>query len=256
MSATLPAETKSEISVEEKLRALYKLQLVDTQIDKIRIVRGELPLEVQDLEDELAGLETRINNLQSEVKQLDDSIIEKKNAIKESLALIAKYEAQQGNVRNNREFDSINKEIEYQTLDIQLSEKRMKEFKASIEAKNDLIVTSQRNLEERSKDLEHKKSELADIVAETEKDEKKLMDESDKAAKHIEERLFAAYKRIRTNAINGLAVVTIQRDSCGGCFNHIPPQRQMDIRLRKKIIVCEYCGRLLVDPEIAAETTV
>ncbi|HPH83210.1 MAG TPA: C4-type zinc ribbon domain-containing protein [Flavobacteriales bacterium] len=256
MSATLPAETKSEISVEEKLRALYKLQLVDTQIDKIRIVRGELPLEVQDLEDELAGLETRINNLQSEVKQLDDSIIEKKNAIKESLALIAKYEAQQGNVRNNREFDSINKEIEYQTLDIQLSEKRMKEFKASIEAKNDLIVTSQRNLEERSKDLEHKKSELADIVAETEKDEKKLMEESDKAAKHIEERLFAAYKRIRTNAINGLAVVTIQRDSCGGCFNHIPPQRQMDIRLRKKIIVCEYCGRLLVDPEIAAETTV
>jgi len=256
MSATLPAETKSEISVEEKLRALYKLQLVDTQIDKIRIVRGELPLEVQDLEDELAGLETRINNLQSEVKQLDDSIIEKKNAIKESLALIAKYEAQQGNVRNNREFDSINKEIEYQTLDIQLSEKRMKEFKASIEAKNDLIVTSQRNLEERSKDLEHKKSELADIVAETEKDEKKLMEESEKAAKHIEERLFAAYKRIRTNAINGLAVVTIQRDSCGGCFNHIPPQRQMDIRLRKKIIVCEYCGRLLVDPEIAAETTV
>ena len=256
MSATLPAETKSEISVEEKLRALYKLQLVDTQIDKIRIVRGELPLEVQDLEDELAGLETRINNLQTEVKQLDDSIIEKKNAIKESLALIAKYEAQQGNVRNNREFDSINKEIEYQTLDIQLSEKRMKEFKASIEAKNDLIVTSQRNLEERSKDLEHKKSELADIVAETEKDEKKLMEESEKAAKHIEERLFAAYKRIRTNAINGLAVVTIQRDSCGGCFNHIPPQRQMDIRLRKKIIVCEYCGRLLVDPEIAAETTV
>jgi predicted nucleic acid-binding Zn-ribbon protein len=256
MSATLPAETKSEISVEEKLRALYKLQLVDTQIDKIRIVRGELPLEVQDLEDELAGLDTRINNLQTEVKQLDDSIIEKKNAIKESLSLIAKYESQQGNVRNNREFDSINKEIEYQTLDIQLSEKRMKEFKSSIEAKNDLIVTSQRNLEERSKDLEHKKSELADIVAETEKDEKKLMDESDKAAKHIEERLFAAYKRIRTNAINGLAVVTIQRDSCGGCFNHIPPQRQMDIRLRKKIIVCEYCGRLLVDPEIAAETTV
>lgn len=256
MSSTLPAETKSEISVEEKLRALYKLQLVDTQIDKIRIVRGELPLEVQDLEDELAGLETRINNLQAEVKQLDDSIIEKKNAIKESFALIAKYEAQQGNVRNNREFDSINKEIEYQTLDIQLSEKRMKEFKASIDAKNDLIITSQRNLEERSKDLEHKKSELADIVAETEKDEKKLMEESDKAAKHIEERLFAAYKRIRTNAINGLAVVTIQRDSCGGCFNHIPPQRQMDIRLRKKIIVCEYCGRLLVDPEIAAETTV
>ncbi|MFM2284925.1 MAG: hypothetical protein RLZZ543_422 [Bacteroidota bacterium] len=256
MSVTLPAETKSEISVEEKLRALYTLQLIDTQIDKIRIVRGELPLEVQDLEDELAGLETRINNLQSEVKQLDDSINEKKNAVKESLALIAKYEAQQGNVRNNREFDSINKEIEYQTLDIQLSEKRMKEFKASIDAKTELIATSKVNLEERSKDLEHKKAELADIVAETEKDEKKLVEESDKAAQHIEERLFAAYKRIRTNALNGLGVVTIQRDSCGGCFNHIPPQRQMDIRLRKKIIVCEYCGRLLVDPEIASETTV
>jgi predicted nucleic acid-binding Zn-ribbon protein len=256
MSVTLPAETKSEISVEEKLRALYTLQLIDTQIDKIRIVRGELPLEVQDLEDELAGLETRINNLQSEVKQLDDSINEKKNAVKESLALIAKYEAQQGNVRNNREFDSINKEIEYQTLDIQLSEKRMKEFKASIDAKTELIATSKATLEERSKDLEHKKAELADIVAETEKDEKKLVEESDKAAQHIEERLFAAYKRIRTNALNGLGVVTIQRDSCGGCFNHIPPQRQMDIRLRKKIIVCEYCGRLLVDPEIASETTV
>jgi predicted nucleic acid-binding Zn-ribbon protein len=253
MSATLPAETKSDITVEEKLRALYKLQLVDTKIDKIRLVRGELPLEVQDLEDELAGLETRINNLQSEVKQLDDSIIEKKNAIKESLSLIAKYEAQQGNVRNNREFDSINKEIEYQTLDIQLSEKRMKEFKSSIEAKNDLIVVSKANFEERTKDLEHKKAELADIVAETEKDEEKLSEESSKAAVHIEERLYAAYKRIRSNAINGLAVVTVQRDSCGGCFNHIPPQRQMDIRLRKKIIVCEYCGRLLVDPEIAAD---
>ena len=163
MSATLPAETKSDITVEEKLRALYKLQLVDTKIDKIRMVRGELPLEVQDLEDELAGLETRINNLQSEVKQLDDSTIDKKNAIKESLSLIAKYEAQQGNVRNNREFDSINKEIEYQTLDIQLSEKRMKEFKSSIEAKTDLIAVSKTNFDERSKDLEHKKADK-DII--------------------------------------------------------------------------------------------
>ncbi len=252
MSVNL-AETKSDITVEEKLRSLFRLQQVDTQIDKIRIVRGELPLEVQDLEDELAGLQTRVSNLQEEIAQLENSINDKKNAIKDSLALIKKYEAQQGNVRNNREFDSINKEIEYQTLDIQLSEKRIKEFKAAIEAKNELIAQAQNTLNERASDLEHKKSELADIVAETEKDEQKLVEESQKAATKIEERLISAYKRIRSNAANGLAVVSIQRDACGGCFNKIPPQRQMDIRLRKKIIVCEYCGRILVDPEIAGE---
>lgn len=250
------AETKSDITVEEKLRSLFKLQVVDTQIDKIRIVRGELPLEVQDLEDELAGLQTRISNLEVEVGQLDQSIKDKKNAINDSLNLIKKYEAQQGNVRNNREFDSINKEIEYQTLDIQLSEKRIKEFKSAIEAKNDLIEQSKTILADRSNDLEHKKAELADIVAETEKEEELLIQESAGAATKIEERLYTAYKRVRSNAINGLAVVAIQRDACGGCFNKIPPQRQMDIRLRKKIIVCEYCGRILVDPEIADETTI
>jgi hypothetical protein len=249
------AETKSDITVEEKLRSLFKLQLVDTQIDKIRIVRGELPLEVQDLEDELAGLQTRISNLEVEVGQLDQSIKDKKNAITEALSVIKKYEAQQGNVRNNREFDSINKEIEYQTLDIALSEKRIKEFKAAIDAKNDLIEQSKITLADRSNDLDHKKAELADIVAETEKDEQLLIEESNIAAAKIEERLYTAYKRVRSNAINGLAVVAIQRDACGGCFNKIPPQRQMDIRLRKKIIVCEYCGRILVDPEIADETT-
>jgi predicted nucleic acid-binding Zn-ribbon protein len=249
------AETKSDITVEEKLRSLFKLQLVDTQIDKIRIVRGELPLEVQDLEDELAGLQTRIANLEDEVGQLDQSIKDKKNAITEAINLIKKYEAQQGNVRNNREFDSINKEIEYQSLDMQLSEKRIKEFKAAIDAKNDLIEQSKIILSERSNDLEHKKAELADIVAETEKDEQLLIEQSNIAAAKIEERLYTAYKRVRSNAINGLAVVAIQRDACGGCFNKIPPQRQMDIRLRKKIIVCEYCGRILVDPEIADETT-
>jgi uncharacterized protein len=249
------AETKSDITVEEKLRSLFKLQLVDTQIDKIRIVRGELPLEVQDLEDELAGLQTRIANLEDEVGQLDQSIKDKKNAITEAVNLIKKYEAQQGNVRNNREFDSINKEIEYQTLDIQLSEKRIKEFKAAIDAKNDLIEQSKITLADRTNDLEHKKAELADIVAETEKDEQLLIEQSNVAAEKIEERLYTAYKRVRSNAINGLAVVAIQRDACGGCFNKIPPQRQMDIRLRKKIIVCEYCGRILVDPEIADETT-
>jgi hypothetical protein len=247
------AETKSDITVEEKLRSLYKLQVIDTQIDKIRIVRGELPLEVQDLEDELAGLQTRVNNLEEELVQLDESINDKKNAIKDALAAIKKYESQQGNVRNNREYDSINKEIEYQTLDIQLSEKRIKEFKAGIEAKQELIEQAKATLAERSGDLDAKKAELADIVAETEKDEEILVTESEKAAKKIEDRLFQAYKRVRSNAANGLAVVAIQRDACGGCFNKIPPQRQMDLRLRKKIIVCEYCGRILVDPEIASE---
>jgi predicted nucleic acid-binding Zn-ribbon protein len=250
------AETKSDITVEEKLRSLFKLQVIDTQIDKIRIVRGELPLEVQDLEDELAGLQTRVQNLEDEMAQLDESINDKKNAIKDALAAIKKYESQQGNVRNNREYDSINKEIEYQTLDIQLSEKRIKEFKAGIEAKQVLVEQAKATLAERTGDLEAKKAELADIVAETEKDEEKLVVESEKAAKKIEERLFLAYKRVRTNAINGLAVVAIQRDACGGCFNKIPPQRQMDLRLRKKIIVCEYCGRILVDPEIATETEI
>jgi predicted nucleic acid-binding Zn-ribbon protein len=244
-------ETKSDISVEEKLKALYMLQSIDTQIDKIRIVRGELPLEVQDLEDELAGLQTRIGNLEEDVAQLDQSINEKKNAIKDALTLIKKYEAQQGNVRNNREFDSINKEIEYQTLDIQLSEKRIKEFKASIDTKQVLIDEAKATLVERTGDLEAKKAELADIVAETEKDEEKLIADSNAASAKIEERLLVAYKRVRTNAVNGLAVVAIQRDACGGCFNQIPPQRQMDLRLRKTIIVCEYCGRILVDPEIA-----
>jgi hypothetical protein len=252
MSANF-AETKSDITVEEKLRSLYKLQVIDTQIDKIRMVRGELPLEVQDLEDELAGLQTRVHNLEEEVVQLDQSINDKKNAIKDALTMIKKYESQQGNVRNNREFDSINKEIEYQTLDIQLSEKRIKEFKASIETKQALIEQVKANLVERSGDLDAKKAELSDIVAETEKDEEKLVSESEKAANKIEERLYTAYKRVRTNAANGLAVVAIQRDACGGCFNKIPPQRQMDLRLRKKIIVCEYCGRILVDPEIASE---
>lgn len=255
MSTTIPAETKSEITVEEKLRALYKLQVIDSEIDKIRMVRGELPLEVQDLEDELAGLETRISKLKQEVTDLDASINDRKNAMKEALSQIKKYEEQQQNVRNNREFDSLNKEIEYQTLDIQLSEKKIKDYKAQIEAKNSLVEQAEATFAERSKDLDHKKSELADIVSETEKEEQGLLSESSKAAAKIEDRLLTAYKRIRTNAANGLAVVTINRDACGGCFNKIPPQRQMDIRLRKKIIVCEYCGRVLVDSDIATETS-
>jgi predicted nucleic acid-binding Zn-ribbon protein len=254
MSINLAADTaKSEVTVEEKLKALYKLQSIDSQIDKIKIIRGELPLEVQDLEDELAGLETRVSNLNNELQELEHNIADKRNAIKESQSLIAKYEEQQNNVRNNREFDSLNKEIEYQTLDIQLSEKRIKEFTAQIESKKEQITYYQNILEDRNKDLEQKKSELDDIVSETEKDEKKLNAESAKAAEKIENRLIVAYKKIRENASNGLVVVPIERDACGGCFNKIPPQRQMDIRLRKKIIVCEYCGRILIDPELPTE---
>ena len=246
----------SDISVEEKLKSLFRLQLIDTKIDKIRIIRGELPLEVQDLEDELAGIQTRITKLQDEVTELDNSINDKKNAIKDSLALIKKYEEQQSNVRNNREYESLNKEIEYQSLDIQLSEKRIKEFKAQIEIKSTEVASNAKLHEDRGLDLTAKKAELDDIVSETEKEESQLMSMSEEAAANIEERLLIAYKKIRSNAINGLSVVSINRDSCGGCFNKIPPQRQMDIRLRKKVIVCEYCGRILVDQELAEENKI
>jgi predicted nucleic acid-binding Zn-ribbon protein len=246
----------SDISVEEKLKSLYRLQLIDTKIDKIRIIRGELPLEVQDLEDELAGIQTRINKLQDEISELDNSIIDKKNAIKDSQTLIKKYEEQQSNVRNNREYESLNKEIEYQSLDIQLSEKRIKEFKSQIEIKTAEVASNAKLLEDRGQDLAAKKAELDDIVSETEKEESQLMSMSEEAAGNIEERLLIAYKKIRQNAINGLSVVSINRDSCGGCFNKIPPQRQMDIRLRKKVIVCEYCGRILVDQELAEENKI
>lgn len=238
------------LSVEEKLQSLFNLQQVDSKIDKIRQIRGELPLEVQDLEDEVAGLETRIQKQTDEVNTLEDSIVERKNMMKDALALIKKYEEQQNNVRNNREFESLNKEIEFQQLEIQLCEKKIKESKANIEAKNQVIEAAQEELEERKKDLDAKKAELDDIISETKKEEEELHKESKKAEDKIEERLLAAYKRIRSNARNGLAVVTIQRDSCGGCFNKIPPQRQLDIRMRKKVIVCEHCGRILVDPEM------
>ncbi len=244
------AKAKTDATVEEKLRALYDLQQIDSQIDKIRTVRGELPLEVQDLEDEIEGLETRINKQKDELKELEGSVSEKKNAIKDSQAAIKKYEEQQGKVRNNREYDSITKEIEFQNLEIQLSEKRIKEFKATIAGKSEVMDEAQNQLDERKKDLDAKKQELGEIVGETEKEEKDLVKKSEKAEKIIEDRLLAAYKRVRTNARNGLAVVTVERDACGGCFNKIPPQRQLDIKTHKKIIVCEHCGRILVDAAI------
>jgi uncharacterized protein len=248
--AKTEAEEKLEVTIEKKLIALYNLQQIDSQVDKIRIIRGELPLEVQDLEDEIAGLETRVDNYIQETVAMEKSISDKKNAIKESHSLIKKYEDQQMNVRNNREYDSLTKEIEYQNLEIQLSEKRIKEFQAGLETKKVEIESFQSVLQERKNDLDIKRNELDDIIAETEKEEQDLIKKSEENRKYIEDRLLTAYTRIRKIARNGLAVVQIERDACGGCFNKIPPQHQLDIRMHKKIIVCEYCGRILVDDGI------
>lgn len=242
-----------EQTVEQKLEALYELQTIHTKVDKIRQTRGELPMEVADLEDDVAGLETRIQKIKSDLDDLEDSIVNRKNMIKESLALIKKYETQQNNVKNNREFDAISKEIEIQGLDVQVSEKKIKEYQFEINSKTDVYEKALESLEERKKDLELKKAELETITAETQKEEEALLKEAEKASENIEDRLITAYKRLRGNFKNGLAVVTIERDSCSGCFNQIPPQRQSDIRQRKKIIVCEHCGRILVDETMAEE---
>jgi uncharacterized protein len=246
-----PEKTEEEITIEQKLIALYTLQQIDSHIDRIRIVRGELPLEVQDLEDEIAGLETRISNFQEETDSLKKQIAEKKNAIKESEVMIKKYEQQQSDVRNNREYDSLSKEIEFQTLEIQLSDKRIKEFTFKLDAIKEEIAKSKEILSERKNDYAAKKAELNDIVSDTQKDENELIKKSTENHKFIEDRLLNAYQRIRKNARNGLAVVHIERDACGGCFNKIPPQSQLDIRMHKKIIVCEYCGRIIVDEDIS-----
>jgi len=244
----------TELSVEEKLKILYELQSVDSKVDNIKTLRGELPLEVQDLEDEIEGLETRINNLHKEVEEIDSMIVRKKQEIKEAETLIKKYEDQQSNVRNNREFDSISKEVEYQKLEIELCEKRIREFTQQGKDKKVAIEQAKTLLDERSIDLKNKKTELDDIISETQKEEDELNRRSEAYAEMIENRLFSAYKRIRANARNGLAVVTVKRDACGGCFNKIPPQRQLDIKIRKKIIVCEYCGRILVDDGFSGDT--
>jgi len=243
----------AEMTVAEKLRALYELQQVATSIDKIRILRGELPLEVQDLEDEIAGLETRVAKYQEDIDALEKSISGKKQEIVNAQGLIKKYEEQQNNVRNNREYDSLSKEIEFQTLEIELRQKHIKEHNDKIAKLNKDIEESRKELDERKEDLNNKKEELDSIIDETKKDEENLNNRSEEIREIIEPRLLKAYKRIRENARNGLAVVTVERDACGGCFNKIPPQRQLDIRSRKKIIVCEYCGRILVDPDMAEE---
>lgn len=244
---------EAEMSVEEKLKALYSLQLVDSEIDKIRTLRGELPLEVQDLEDEVEGLETRIGNLRNETGEIEKSIVKKNNEIVIAQGLIKKYEDQQNNVRNNREYDSLSKELEFQTLEIELCNKKIREFTVQVTEKKEMIDEAQANLDERKHDLDNKKAELDDIIRDTEKDETVLDEKSKELQTKIEDRLRTAYERIRSNARNGLAVVRVERDACGGCFNQIPPQRQLDIKSRKKIIVCEYCGRILVDDEIMKE---
>jgi len=241
----------AEMTVAEKLKALYELQQVDTSIDKIRILRGELPLEVQDLEDEIEGLQTRVSKYQDDIDSLEKSIAGKKQEILNAQDLIKKYEEQQNNVRNNREYDSLSKEIEFQSLEIQLCEKRIREFDVQIEEKKVVIDESTKVLDERKLDLENKRKELEDIIDETKKEEEVMEQKSEDLEGIIEPRLLTAYKKIRGNARNGLAVVTVERDACGGCFNKIPPQRQLDIASRKKIIVCEYCGRILVDQDIS-----
>jgi uncharacterized protein len=250
---TKKAQESTDRSTEDKLRILYEMQMIDSEIDKIRILRGELPLEVQDLEDEIAGLQTRLTNLQDEMKNLEESIQKKKNEIIDSQALIKKYQEQQMNVRNNREYDSLSKEMEFQTLEIELSEKRIREFTIQLDEKRKLETESKTLLDERTGDLDEKKGELNSIISETQKDEEDLKKRSDNFEELIDSRLLTAYKRIRRNARNGLAVVPVERDACGGCFNKIPPQRQLDIKSRKKVIVCEYCGRILVDNELMTD---
>ncbi|MEO2053665.1 zinc ribbon domain-containing protein [Flagellimonas beolgyonensis] len=244
---------KKESTVEEKLRALYDLQLIDSRVDEIRNVRGELPLEVQDLEDEVLGLKTRLDKLKTDVETVNFEISAKKNLIDESKALIKKYTEQQKNVRNSREFNSLTKEVEFQELEIQLAEKNIKEFKAQIEQKKEVINQTKEKLTEREGHLKHKKGELDAILAETEKEEKALLKKSEEFEEKIEDRLIQAYKRIRHNVKNGLAVVPVERGASGGSFFTIPPQVQVEIASRKKIITDEHSGRILVDPLLAEE---
>ncbi len=245
----------AELSVEEKLKSLYELQTILSEVDKIKTLRGELPLEVQDLEDEVTGLKTRIERIKSEIENLKSAISTKKNEIVDAKTAIEKFKEQQANVRNNREFDVITKEIEFYTLEIELCEKRIKENTAALKAQEEELNTSTAYLAEREEDLRVKKNELDEIISETKQEEDKLRDKAKALEVSIEARLLQAFKRIRKNSRNGLGITSVQRDACGGCFNKIPPQKQLDIRMRKKVIVCEYCGRIMIDPELAGIVT-
>ena len=244
---------KKEVTVEEKLRALFDLQLIDSRVDEIRNVRGELPLEVEDLEDEVAGLNTRLDKFHNDLDQIDEDIKTKKNIIEEAKSLIKKYTEQQKNVRNNREYNALSKEVEFQELEMQLAEKHIKEFKVAIEQKKSVISQTKERLDERESHLKHKKAELNDILEETKREEQFLIEKSEEFEKLIEDRLLAAYKRIRKNVRNGLAVVKIERGASGGSYFTIPPQVQVEIASRKKIITDEHSGRILVDPALADE---
>lgn len=241
----------SELPVEDKLKLLYQLQTVLSEIDRIRTLRGELPLEVEDLEDEVEGLKTRMQRTQSSIESLRSTVNELKNNISVAQGKIETYKQQLDNVRNNREYDTLNKEIEYQTLEVELFNKRIREAQIAERAKQELLESSKTTLDERMQDLEVTKNELDEIVAETKADEEKLREKAKNLELSIEPRLLTSFKRIRRSTRNGLGIVYVQRDSCGGCFAQIPPQRQLDVRMRKKIIVCEYCGRILIDPELA-----
>ena len=249
--ATNTKKDPSEYSVEEKLQSLYQLQTMLTEIDKIKTLRGELPLEVQDLEDEIAGLTTRIEKASADVVEMSKGVTENKNTIEVSRQAVNKYQEQQDHVSNNREFDSLNKEIEFKNLEIELAEKRIREFTNAINAKKEEIENNRALVAEKQQDLEIKKSELQEIIEENRQEEERLREKCKNLELNIEPRLLQSFKRIRNNTRNGLGIVYVQRESCGGCFNKIPPQRQLDIRMRKKIIVCEYCGRIMIDPELA-----
>jgi predicted nucleic acid-binding Zn-ribbon protein len=239
------------MSVEERLKALYELQTMLSEIDKIKTLRGELPLEVQDLEDEIEGLTHRVEKYQEDIEKLQSDIAQKRIKIDEAKALADRYKGQLNDVKNNREYDMLTKEIEFQNLEIELQNKRINEANRAIEAKQNDAKTASEALENRRADLDVKKSELDEIISETKAEEEKLREKAKALEVTIEPRLLAAFKRIRKNSRNGLGIVYVERDACGGCFNKIPPQRQLDIRMRKKIIVCEYCGRIMIDPELA-----
>ncbi len=252
--ATHKKTAEVDYSMQEKIMALYELQKIDSKIDEINKVKGDLPLEVQDLEDEVAGMQTRIDNINGEIEEFNALTKQRKREIDQAKIKIANYKEQQNNVRNNREYDSISKEIEYQELEIELAEKRLKEYSAGIKAKKVQLEEAAAIMKDRSSDLNVKKKELDGIEEETAPRIAEFQTQSDSVKAKIDERLIAAYDRIRHSVRNGLAVVTVKRDACGGCFNRIPPQRQMDIRQGKKIIICEYCGRILVaDPEQTEE---
>ena len=244
--ATQKKTSEVDYSMYEMIMALYELQKIDSQIDEINKIKGELPLEVEDLEDEIAGLQTRIANINAEIEELNNLTKQRKREIDQAQIQIAKYTEQQNNVRNNREFDAISKEIEYQQLEITLAEKRLKEYAGAIKAKKASLESTDALLAERNVDLTAKKTELESIEGETAAQIEELSAQGDAAKAKIDERLLGAYNRIRSKVHNGLAVVTVKRDACSGCFNRIPPQRQSDIRQGKKLIVCEYCGRILV----------